>query len=34
MGKTSSFLLAIYFEERWEQTIDDFYCEMNIKRLI
>ncbi|KAK0177055.1 hypothetical protein PV328_001137 [Microctonus aethiopoides] len=34
MGKTSSFLLAVYFEERWEQTIDDFYCEMNIKRLI
>ncbi|XP_043478774.1 ubiquinone biosynthesis protein COQ4 homolog, mitochondrial [Leptopilina heterotoma] len=33
-GKNSKFLLGIYFEERWEQTLEDFYKEMNIKRLM
>lgn len=29
-GKGAKFLQGVYFEKRWEQTIDDFYNEMNI----
>ncbi|XP_058797043.1 ubiquinone biosynthesis protein COQ4 homolog, mitochondrial-like isoform X2 [Phymastichus coffea] len=33
-GKNAKFLLAVYFEERWEQPLLDFHKEMNIKRLV
>ncbi|XP_014215898.1 ubiquinone biosynthesis protein COQ4 homolog, mitochondrial [Copidosoma floridanum] len=33
-GKSAKFLLSVYFEERWEQSLDDFHNEMNIKRLV
>lgn len=33
-GKTAKFLLGVYFEERWEQPLEDFHKEMNIKRLV
>ncbi|XP_063986584.1 ubiquinone biosynthesis protein COQ4 homolog, mitochondrial-like [Diachasmimorpha longicaudata] len=32
-GKSAEFLLSIYFEERWEQRLDDFHREMNIQPL-
>ncbi|XP_025991441.1 ubiquinone biosynthesis protein COQ4 homolog, mitochondrial [Solenopsis invicta] len=34
VGLNAKFLLGIYFEERWEQSLDDFHREMNIVRLI
>ncbi|XP_034942259.1 ubiquinone biosynthesis protein COQ4 homolog, mitochondrial [Chelonus insularis] len=34
IGKNSGFLLSIYFEERWEQPLDDFHKEMKIQRLV
>ncbi|KYN19448.1 UDP-sugar transporter UST74c [Trachymyrmex cornetzi] len=33
-GLNAKFLLGIYFEERWEQSLEDFHKEMNIVRLI
>ncbi|XP_015438298.1 PREDICTED: ubiquinone biosynthesis protein COQ4 homolog, mitochondrial-like [Dufourea novaeangliae] len=33
-GVTAKFLLGAYFEERWEQTLDDFHREMNIQPLV
>ncbi|KAJ8668537.1 hypothetical protein QAD02_010200, partial [Eretmocerus hayati] len=33
-GRNAKFLLGVYFEERWEQSLDEFHKEMNIKRLI
>ena len=33
-GKNAKFLLGVYFEERWEQPLDEFHEEMNIKRLV
>ncbi|XP_066586714.1 ubiquinone biosynthesis protein COQ4 homolog, mitochondrial-like [Prorops nasuta] len=33
-GRSAEFLLGIYFEERWEQTLEDFYHEMNISPLV
>jgi len=30
----TKFLLGIYFEERWEQSLEDFHKEMNIVRLV
>ncbi|XP_008217464.1 ubiquinone biosynthesis protein COQ4 homolog, mitochondrial isoform X2 [Nasonia vitripennis] len=33
-GKNAKFLLGVYFEERWEQPLEDFHKEMNIKRLV
>lgn len=29
-GSTAKFMQGVYFEKRWEQTLDDFYNEMNI----
>ncbi|KYN06613.1 UDP-sugar transporter UST74c [Cyphomyrmex costatus] len=34
IGLNAKFLLGIYFEERWEQSLEDFHREMNIVRLI
>uniref|UniRef100_A0ABD2WCJ8 Ubiquinone biosynthesis protein COQ4 homolog, mitochondrial n=1 Tax=Trichogramma kaykai TaxID=54128 RepID=A0ABD2WCJ8_9HYME len=33
-GKNANFLLGIYFEKRWEQSLEDFHKEMNITRLL
>ncbi|XP_024876081.1 UDP-sugar transporter UST74c-like [Temnothorax curvispinosus] len=33
-GLNAKFLLGIYFEERWEQSLEDFHKEMNIVRLV
>ncbi|XP_044587963.1 UDP-N-acetylglucosamine/UDP-glucose/GDP-mannose transporter-like [Cotesia glomerata] len=33
-GKKAGFLLNTYFENRWEQSLDDFHKEMNIQRLV
>lgn len=33
-GVNAQFLLNIYFEKRWEQSLDDFYREVNIQPLI
>ncbi|KYQ53246.1 UDP-sugar transporter UST74c [Trachymyrmex zeteki] len=33
-GLNAKFLLGIYFEKRWEQSLEDFHKEMNIVRLI
>ncbi|XP_020292198.1 UDP-sugar transporter UST74c-like, partial [Pseudomyrmex gracilis] len=30
----AKFLLGIYYEERWEQSLEDFHREMNITRLV
>ncbi|KAJ8925048.1 hypothetical protein NQ315_001219 [Exocentrus adspersus] len=32
-GTEAKFLLNVYFEKRWEQTLSEFYQEMNIKPL-
>ncbi|KAG5865054.1 hypothetical protein JTB14_020178 [Gonioctena quinquepunctata] len=32
-GANAEFLLNIYFEKRWEQPLDEFYTEVNIKPL-
>ncbi|XP_024936429.1 ubiquinone biosynthesis protein COQ4 homolog, mitochondrial isoform X2 [Cephus cinctus] len=34
IGQRSNFLLGIYFEERWEQPLDEFHKEMNIVPLV
>ncbi|XP_011880509.1 PREDICTED: ubiquinone biosynthesis protein COQ4 homolog, mitochondrial [Vollenhovia emeryi] len=34
VGLNAEFLLGVYFEERWEQPLDDFHREMNIVRLV
>lgn len=33
-GRNANFLLGIYFEERWEQPLEEFHKEMNIVPLI
>ncbi|XP_015523737.1 ubiquinone biosynthesis protein COQ4 homolog, mitochondrial [Neodiprion pinetum] len=33
-GSQSQFLLGVYFEERWEQPLTEFYKEMNIVPLV
>ncbi|XP_067207101.1 ubiquinone biosynthesis protein COQ4 homolog, mitochondrial [Linepithema humile] len=33
-GLNAKFLLGIYYEERWEQSLEDFHKEMNITRLV
>lgn len=33
-GLNAKFLLGIYYEERWEQSLEDFHREMNITRLV
>ncbi|XP_071582683.1 UDP-sugar transporter UST74c [Temnothorax nylanderi] len=33
-GLNAKFLLGIYFEERWGQSLEDFHKEMNIVRLV
>ncbi|XP_032672482.1 ubiquinone biosynthesis protein COQ4 homolog, mitochondrial isoform X2 [Odontomachus brunneus] len=33
-GKKAKFLLGVYYEERWEQSLEDFHKEMNIMRLV
>ncbi|KAL6259703.1 hypothetical protein P5V15_009618 [Pogonomyrmex californicus] len=33
-GLNAKFLLGVYFEERWEQPLEDFHKEMNIIRLV
>lgn len=33
-GKTSKFLLNLFFERRWEQPLKELHEEMNIKPLI
>ncbi|KAF7395885.1 hypothetical protein HZH68_009935 [Vespula germanica] len=33
-GNNAKFLLGVYFEERWEQSLQDFHKEMNIVPLI
>ncbi|XP_012523413.1 ubiquinone biosynthesis protein COQ4 homolog, mitochondrial [Monomorium pharaonis] len=34
IGLNAKFLLGVYFEERWEQSLEDFHKEMNIVRLV
>lgn len=31
-GMNSSFLMNVYFEERWDQKVSDIYTELNIKQ--
>ncbi|XP_019886858.1 ubiquinone biosynthesis protein COQ4 homolog, mitochondrial [Ooceraea biroi] len=33
-GLNAKFLLGVYYEERWEQPLEDFHKEMNITRLV
>ncbi|XP_014476724.1 PREDICTED: UDP-sugar transporter UST74c-like [Dinoponera quadriceps] len=33
-GRKAKFLLGVYYEERWEQSLEDLHKEMNITRLV
>uniref|UniRef100_A0A8D8ZFM1 Ubiquinone biosynthesis protein COQ4 homolog, mitochondrial n=2 Tax=Cacopsylla melanoneura TaxID=428564 RepID=A0A8D8ZFM1_9HEMI len=33
-GRTSKMFMNVYFEKRWEQSLEDFYREMNITPLV